>query len=122
MTEVSDTFGSGAFLCLRVRLKIIIFLQTVGCGGFLLGRPPFPQCALSIARQAAFCNLDSHASHQVCGVGNISYGSGSTEAEIRIPAPDSFIRYCTLKITFFYLKVPKCEILISWIPMIFFKS
>jgi hypothetical protein len=46
---------------LKSQTKDENFLQTVGCGGFLLGRPPFPQCALSIARQAASCTLDSYA-------------------------------------------------------------
>jgi hypothetical protein len=77
---------------LKSKTKGENLLQTVGCGGFLLGRPPFPQCALSIARQAASCNLDSHASSKCCGAGNIYFGS---EAQIRIsaPAPDSFIKY-----------------------------
>jgi hypothetical protein len=79
----------------KSRTKDENLLQTVRCGGFLLGRPPFPQCALSIARQAASCNLESHASYQCCEVENISFVSSSTEAQIRIAAsvPDSFTRY-----------------------------
>ncbi len=50
---------------------------------------------------------------QCCGAESIAFGSGSIEPQIRIvtpalgsaPAPDSFTRYPTLKITFFDLSI-----------------
>jgi hypothetical protein len=81
---------------LKCKTKDENLLQTVRCGGFLLGRAPFSQCALSIARQAASCNLDSHVSYQCCGAGNISFGSGSTEAQTEFRLR-SFIRLSPLR-------------------------
>ncbi len=57
----------------------------------------------SVLTQEHVCRaaLDYGTFKQCCGAENISFGSGSMESQIRISAPPLFIRYGTLKITFF---------------------